>query len=84
MGLEIGFFRVVDLGSLKIEVSIVENAGYKVYFTATDTDDRRLWHTALTDSEGNIKVYTSISDAITAAENIIEHSRGKYSLALSA
>lgn len=84
MGLEIGFFRVVDVAGLKIEVSIVEHAGYKVYLTAKDNEDRRLWHTALTDAEGKIKVYTSISDSITAAESIIEHSKGKHSLALSA
>ena len=84
MGLEIGFFRVVNLGTLKIEVSIVENAGFKVYFTAKDMEDRRLWHTALTDAEGTIKVYTSVSDAIREAESILESSTGQQSLAVSA
>ena len=84
MGLKIEFFREVDLGSLKIEISIVEHGGYKVYLTAKDTDDRRLWRTALTDADGHIKVYMSVSEAIREAENTIENSTGKQLLAISA
>ena len=84
MGLGIEFFRVVDLGNLKIEVSIVENSGYRVYLTATDGEDRRLWRTALTDADGSVKVYTSIADAIKEAEHTIETSTGKPTLAKSA
>ena len=84
MGLKIGFFREVDLGSLKIEISIVEHGGYTVYLTAKDIDDRRLWRTALTDADGHIRVYTSVSEAVSEAENAIENSAGKQSIALSA
>lgn len=81
MAVEVGFFRVVDLGTLKIEVSIIENVGYRVYFTAKDMEDRRLWRTALTDSDGTVRVYNSVSDAIKDAENTIENSTGKPSRA---
>lgn len=84
MGLIIEFLREVDLGSLKIGISIVENGGYKVYLTAKDIDDRRLWRTALTDADGKIKVYMSVSEAVREAENTIENSTGKQSLAISA
>lgn len=83
MGLIIEFLREIDLGSLKIEILIVENGGYKVYLTAKDIDDRRLWRTALTDPDGNIKVYRSVSEAVREAENTIENSTGKLSLAIS-
>lgn len=78
------FFREVDLGTLRIEISIVEHGGYKVYLTAKDKDDRRLWNTALTDAEGSVKVYSSVSDAIADAEITIENSTGKQPLAISA
>ena len=84
MGLKIEFLREVDLGSLKIEISIVENGGYKVYLTAKDLDDRRLWRTALTDANGNVRVYASVSEAIAEAENTIDNSAGTRSLAISA
>ena len=84
MGVKIEFLREVDLGSLKIEISIVENWGYKVYLTAKDLDDRRLWRTALTDADGNVKEYTSVSEAIIEAESTIENSTRRQSLAISA
>jgi hypothetical protein len=74
MGPKIEFFTEVGLGSLKIEISIVENGGYKVYLTAKDLDDRRLWRTALTDADGNVKVYRSVSAAIKEAQNTLENS----------
>ena len=84
MGVRIEFLREVELGSLKIEILIVQNGGFKVYLLAKDIDDRRLWRTALTDADGNVKVYNSVSDAIAEAENTIENSAGKQSLAISA
>ncbi|HEU5145161.1 MAG TPA: hypothetical protein VFT90_00530 [Chryseosolibacter sp.] len=81
---QIEFYGEVDLGSLRIEISIHAHDGYKVYFTAKDNDDRRVWRTPLTDAGGNIKIFRSLSDAITDAEKIIENSSGKQSLALSA
>lgn len=84
MGVRIEFLREVELGSLKIEISIVENGGFKVYLMAKDMDDRRLWRTALTDADGNVKVYNSVSEAIAEAENTIENCAGKQSLAISA
>ena len=83
MGLKMEFFRVVNLGTLRIEVSIVENAGYRVYFTAKDMDGRRLWRTALTNAGGDIRLYNSLSDAIRDAEATIEHSNDKTALARS-
>ena len=81
---QIEFYGEVDLGSLRIEISIHAHDGYKVYFTAKDNDDRPVWRTPLTDAGGNIKIFRSLSDAITDAEKIIENSSGKQSLALSA
>ena len=76
--------REVELRSLRIEISIVENGGFKVYLMAKDMDDRRLWRTALTDADGNVKVYNSVSEAIAEAENTIVNSAGRQSLAISA
>ena len=84
MGVRIEFLREVELGGLKIEISIVENGGFKVYLMAKDMDDRRLWRTALTDADGNVKVYNSVSEAIAEAENTIVNSAGRQSLAISA
>ena len=84
MGVRIEFLREVELGGLKIEISIVENGGFKVYLMAKDMDDRRLWRKALTDADGNVKVYNSVSEAIAEAENTIVNSAGRQSLAISA
>jgi len=84
MGQITELFREVDLGNIKIEVAIVDNSGYKVYLTAKDSDGCRLWRTALTDANGNIRVYASVSDVIKEVENTIAKSKGKVSFAKSA
>ena len=40
MGVRIEVLREVELGSLKIEISIVETGGFKVDLMAKDIDDR--------------------------------------------
>lgn len=76
MNANIQFYREVDLVTIKIEITIHEGDGCKVYFTGKDNEDRRVWRTALTDREGNPKIYRSISEAIMDAEKTIDNLTG--------
>jgi hypothetical protein len=77
--MEIQFFKEVELGNIRIEISIVENAGFKVFLTAKDANHNRLWRTTLTDVDGHVTIFRSISDAVKGAEQVIEYSTGKHS-----
>jgi hypothetical protein len=73
----------MDLGILTIEVSIKNTSPiirfgnfisgqkmvdeFRVYLTAKDRNGTRLWRTAMTDNEGQPKIYTSIESAIDDA-----------------
>ena len=74
MGVGIEIHREFETGSLKIEVSVLGNRDYKVFLTAKDSDGNRMWSTTLTDAEGNVRVFASISDAIHAVEKVIRSS----------
>ena len=75
MGIDMNFSKQVYVGKLKIEISVAEKmSGFAVFLTASDHDENRLWRTALTDANGNMTIYPSISDAIESAELILENS----------
>jgi hypothetical protein len=77
------FLKEVDLGLLRVEITIIEKTGYRVILTATDSDNRRIWKTALTHENGHPKIYACVSDAISDAEKIIAKSLNKQILPLS-
>jgi hypothetical protein len=73
----------LDLGQLKIEVSIQNTSpriiysdhfdieqtdlSFNVYLTAKDKKGRRLWRTPITDMDGKPQVYLSIDEALSDA-----------------
>ena len=63
------FLREIQLGKIRIELSVQEKDGCTVIFTAKDSDDAILWKSAVTDENGKIIVYPTVEDAFNDAEN---------------
>ena len=74
------YFREVDLGVLKVEVSVRDNSNNKiyslkiddnnfqspfyVYLTARDAESRKIWETPMMTDDGQLKSYNSITEAL--------------------
>ena len=63
------FSKEIQLGIIKIELSVQENEDCTVVLTAKDQLDEILWRTPLKDHEGNIKTYPTVSEAFLDAES---------------
>ena len=78
------YFKEINKGPLHLEVSVHDTSGidnlieagdttqppFYVYVTARDETARKIWKTPVM-LEGEIKVYTSIDEAIEDAQNRI-------------
>ena len=67
------FSKEVLIGNLTIEYSVIDKDGCRVTFTAKDDEHRRIWRTELTDEDGNVKVYSSVQDAINDANRKLKN-----------
>ena len=74
--------KEVSLGEVKIELSVHEKNGWSVWLTARDKENRRIWRTPSTDETGNVKLYTSVHEAMQDAHhqlnNIISVSEKRF------
>lgn len=62
------FSKEIQVGNIKIELSIQESNGTRrVVFTAKDENDRRIWRTPILDN-GEVKTYENDEEAILDAE----------------
>jgi hypothetical protein len=58
-------------GQILFILSVLERQGCRIFITAKDADNRRIWKTPLMDDRGNIKVYQNAGAAVTDAKNKI-------------
>lgn len=61
------FVEEVKLGNLTLELFIQEGQGCRVIVTARDGENRRVWKTAVMDTNGEPKVYENQEAAIDDA-----------------
>jgi hypothetical protein len=66
-GMEV-FFDIIKRGKLKIQLSVQENHGCSVIFTASDERDRRILKAPILHN-GKIKIYPNAQAAISDAMN---------------
>jgi hypothetical protein len=62
------FVEEYHVGNLIIQLSIQEQKGCRVIFTAKDVDNRRVWKTPVMDNNGKVKVYPNQQEAILDAK----------------
>ena len=62
------FSKDIQMGVIKIELTVQESEGCTVIFTAKDDMDGVIWRVPLKDSDGKIKVYPTAADAFLDAE----------------
>ena len=60
--------REVNLGQVRIELSVHQKDGWSVWLTARDQENRRIWRTPLTDDEGRVKIYENVHEAVLDAD----------------
>jgi hypothetical protein len=66
------FFEEVRIEkNLIIQVSIQEDTGCRVTITAKDDENRRIWKTAVMDTDGGVKVYENTQMALEDARKKI-------------
>ena len=58
----------LKLGKLTFIVSVLEKQGCRVFITAKDEANRRIWKTPLMDESGNIQVYSDAHQALEEAK----------------
>jgi hypothetical protein len=56
------------LGNLTFIVSVLEKQGCRVFITAKDETNRKIWKTPLMDGSGNIQVYPDANQALEEAK----------------
>lgn len=59
----------LELGRLRLALSILEKQGYRIFITARDSENRRLWKTPLMDGDGHIKVFQDTAEALMEVKN---------------
>jgi hypothetical protein len=65
------FSKEIQLGKLRIELSVEEKEGCRVIFTARDEEDRRVWRTPIMDYNGEVKIYDNQEEAIMDAHRTL-------------
>ena len=56
------YITEIEAGGAKLELSIVEENGCQVVFTARDAEDRRILKAPLLE-DGKVKIYSSVEEA---------------------
>jgi hypothetical protein len=54
----------VHLGKLTFVLSVLEKQGCRVFITAKDEDNRRIWKTPILDGNGDISTFPDVRAAI--------------------
>jgi hypothetical protein len=58
-------------GCVSFVLSVLEKRGFRVFITAKDEDNRRIWKTPLMDENGNVRIYPDAESALTDAKRKI-------------
>jgi hypothetical protein len=58
----------IHVGKLTFVLSVLEKQGCKVFITAKDEDNRRIWKTPLLDGNGEMLTYPTSNEAIEGAK----------------
>lgn len=65
------FEEEVQLGRLKIILSVLAKQGCSVYITAKDENNRKVWKTPLLNEDGEVGIYSDYQVALTEAKKKI-------------